>query len=94
VTRHTQTAKGIVDMDQGSKTSSTQKGKASPKTSTHLSYQSTSKGTLYQRHLKQHWWQLKHTCTQNDQIQYAPGSTTRIEDGRQQIISKRRGGVA
>jgi hypothetical protein len=51
-----------------SKTSSTQKGKASPKTSTHLSYQSTSKGTLYQRHLKQHWWQLKaylHTTRPN-----------------------------
>jgi hypothetical protein len=29
--RHTQTAKGIVGMDQGLKTSSTQKGKASPK---------------------------------------------------------------
>jgi hypothetical protein len=55
VTHHTQT-KGIVDMDQGLKTSSTQKGKASPKTSTHLSYQSTSKETLYQKLLKQHWW--------------------------------------
>jgi hypothetical protein len=52
--RHTQTAKGIIDMDQGSKTSITQKGKASPKTSTRLSYRSTSKGTLYQRHAKQH----------------------------------------
>jgi hypothetical protein len=53
-TRHTQTAKGIIDMDQDSKTLSTQKGKASPKTSTRLSYRSTSKGTLYQRHPKQH----------------------------------------
>jgi hypothetical protein len=30
-TRHTQTTKGIVDMDQGSKTLSTQKSKASQK---------------------------------------------------------------
>jgi hypothetical protein len=45
-THHTQIAKGIIDMDQGSKTLSTQKGKASPKTSTRLSYWSTSKGTL------------------------------------------------
>jgi hypothetical protein len=73
-TRHTRTAKGIVDMDQGLKTSSTQKGKASPKISTRLSYQSTSKETLYQRHLKQHWWQLKHTCTQHDQIQQTQGN--------------------
>jgi hypothetical protein len=65
---HTRTAKGIVDMDQGSKTLSIHKGKASPKTLTRLSYQSTSKETLYQRHLKRHWWQLKHTCTQHDQI--------------------------
>jgi hypothetical protein len=56
------------------KTSSTQKGKVSPKTSTCLSYQSTSKGTLYQRHLKQHWWQLKHTYTQHDQIQETQGN--------------------
>jgi hypothetical protein len=53
-THHTQTAKGIIDMDQGSKTSNTQTGKASPKTLTRLSYQSTSKGTLYQKHPKQH----------------------------------------
>jgi hypothetical protein len=72
--RHTRTTKDIVDMDQGSKTSSTQKGKVSPKTSTRLSYQSTSKGTLYQKHLKQHWWQLKHTYTQHDQIQETQGN--------------------
>jgi hypothetical protein len=66
---HTQTVEGIVDMDQGLKTSSTQKGKAPPKTSTHPSYRLMSKGTLHQRHLKQHWWQLKHTCTQHGQIQ-------------------------
>jgi hypothetical protein len=52
-TRHTQ-IKGIVDMDQDMKTSSTQKDKASPKTSTRPSYQSTSKETLYQKLLKQH----------------------------------------
>jgi hypothetical protein len=51
-THHTQTAKGIVGMDQGSKTLSIQKGKASPKTLTRLSYRSTSKETLYQRLLK------------------------------------------
>jgi hypothetical protein len=51
---HTQTTEGIIDMDQGSKTSSTKKGKASPRTLTRLSYRSTSKGTLYQRHQKQH----------------------------------------
>jgi hypothetical protein len=60
---HTQTAEGIIDMDQGLKTSSTQKGKASPRTSTRPSYWSTSKGILYQRHQKQHLWQLKHICT-------------------------------
>jgi hypothetical protein len=42
---HTQTAEGIIDMDQGLKTSSTQKGKASPRTSTRPSYRPTSKGT-------------------------------------------------
>jgi hypothetical protein len=67
-TRHTQTTKGISGTDQGSKTSSIQKGKASPKTSTHPSYWSTSKETLYQRLLKQHWWQLKHTYIQHIQI--------------------------
>jgi hypothetical protein len=54
VTHRTQ-IEGIIDMDQGMKTSSTQKGKASPKTLTHPSYQSTSKETLYQKLLKQHW---------------------------------------
>jgi hypothetical protein len=49
----TQTAEDIVGMDQGLKTSSTQKGKASPKTSTHPSYRSTSKAISYQRHQKQ-----------------------------------------
>jgi hypothetical protein len=67
VTHHTQT-KDIVHMDQGMKTSSTQKGKASPKTSTHLSYRLTSKETLYQKLLKQRWWQPKHTYIQHDQI--------------------------
>jgi hypothetical protein len=66
--RHTQTTKGIIDMDQGSKILSTQKGKESPKTSTRPSYRSTSKETLYQKLLKQHWWQLKHTYIQHDQI--------------------------
>jgi hypothetical protein len=40
-THHTQTAKGIVDMDQGLKTSSTLNSKAFPKTSTRPSYRST-----------------------------------------------------
>jgi hypothetical protein len=78
-TCHTQTTKGIVGTGQGSKTSSTQTGKVSQKTSTRLSYQSTSKGTLYQRHLKQHWWQLKHTCIQRDQIQETQGSICIVE---------------
>jgi hypothetical protein len=73
VTRHTQ-KKGIADMDQGIKTLSTQKGKASPKTSTRLSYRLTSKETLYQKLLKQHWWQPKHTYIQHDQIQEIRGN--------------------
>jgi hypothetical protein len=40
---HTRTAKGTIDTDQGSKTSSTQKGKTYPKTSTRPSYRSASK---------------------------------------------------
>jgi hypothetical protein len=71
---YTNKTKGTVDMDQGTKTSSTQTCKVSQKTLTRLSYQSTSKGTLYQRHLKQHWWQLKHTCIQRDEIQETQGS--------------------
>jgi hypothetical protein len=73
VTRRAQT-EGIIDMDQDMKISSTQKGKASPKTSTRLSYRSTSKETLYQKLLKQHWWQLKHTYIQHDQIQETRGN--------------------
>jgi hypothetical protein len=73
VTRCTQ-IEGIIDMDQDMKISSTQKGKASPKTSTRPSYRSTSKETLYQKLLKQHWWQLKHTCIQHDQIQEIRGN--------------------
>jgi hypothetical protein len=73
-TRHTQTAKDIIGTDQGLKTLSIQKGKASPKTSTRPSYQSTSKEALYQRLLKQHWWQLKHTYIQHDQIQETQGN--------------------
>jgi hypothetical protein len=73
-TRHTQTAKDIIGMDQGSKTSSIQKGKASSKTSTRPSYRSMSKGTLYQRLLKQHWWQLKHIYIQREQIQETQGN--------------------
>jgi hypothetical protein len=67
-------AKGIVGTDQGLKTLSIQKGKASPKTSTRLSYRSTSKEILYQRLLKQHWWQLKHTYIKHDQIQETQGN--------------------
>jgi hypothetical protein len=71
---HIQTAKGIVGMDQGLKTSNTQKGKASPRTSTRPSYWSMSKGTLYQRHQKQHLWQVKHICTQHGQVQDTQGN--------------------
>jgi hypothetical protein len=73
VTRHTQT-EGIIDVDQDMKILSTQIDKASPKTSTHLSYRSTSKEILYQKLLRQHWWQLKHTYTQHDQIQAIRGN--------------------
>jgi hypothetical protein len=66
VMHHTQT-KGIADMDQGLKTSSTQKGKVSPKTLTRLFYRSMSKEISYQKLLKQHWWQPKHTYIQHDQ---------------------------
>jgi hypothetical protein len=53
VTRRTQT-ESIIDMDQDMKISSTQKGKASPKTLTRPSYRSMSKETLYQKLLKRH----------------------------------------
>jgi hypothetical protein len=54
-THRTQT-EGIIGMDQYMKISSTRKGKVSRKTSTHPSYRSTSKETLYQKLPKQHWW--------------------------------------
>jgi hypothetical protein len=73
-THRIQIAEGIVDMDQGLKTSSTQKGKASPKTSTHPSYRSTSKETSYQRRQKQRLWQHKHICTQHGQFQETQGN--------------------
>jgi hypothetical protein len=68
------TKKDIIDMGQGMKTLSTQKGKVSPKTSTHLSYRSMNKETSYQKLLKQHWWQLKHTYIQHDQIRETRGN--------------------
>jgi hypothetical protein len=52
--RHILTQEEIVNTVQGTKTSSTQKGKASLETSTRLSYRSTSKGTSYQKPPKQH----------------------------------------
>jgi hypothetical protein len=70
----TQTAKGIINMDQGLKTSSTQKGKASQKTYTRPSYRSTGKATSYQRRQKQRLWQHKHICTQHGQVQEAQGN--------------------
>jgi hypothetical protein len=73
-THHTQTAKGIIDMDQGLKTLSTQKGKASPNSSTRPSYQSTGKATSYQRRQKQHLWQHKHIYTQHGQVQETQGN--------------------
>jgi hypothetical protein len=62
-THRTRIAKGIAGTDQGLKTSNTQKGEASPKTSTRPSYRSTSKATSYQRHQKQRLWQHKRICT-------------------------------
>jgi hypothetical protein len=52
---HTQTY-GIIGMDQDMRISGIQKGKVSRKTSTHPSYRSTIKETLYQKLLKHHWW--------------------------------------
>jgi hypothetical protein len=73
VTHHTQT-EGIIDMYQDMKILSAQIDKVSPKTSTRLSYRSTSKETSYQKFLRQHWWQPKHTYTQHDQIQEIRGN--------------------
>jgi hypothetical protein len=53
-TRHILTQEEIVGMVQGTKTSSIQKGKASPKISTRPSYRSMNRETSYQRPLKQH----------------------------------------
>jgi hypothetical protein len=53
-THHTLTQGEIIDMVQGMKTSSIQKDEASPKTSTRPSYRSMSRGTSYQKPLKQH----------------------------------------
>jgi hypothetical protein len=69
------TNRSIIDMDQDIKILSTQIDKASPKTSTLLSYRSTSKETLYQKLLRWHWWHLKHTYIQHDQIQETRGNT-------------------
>jgi hypothetical protein len=66
---HTQIAKGIIDMDQGLKTSNTPKGKAFPNISTRPSYRLTSKEISYQRRQKQHSWQRKHIYTQHGQAQ-------------------------
>jgi hypothetical protein len=73
-THHTQTAEGIIDMDQGLKTSSTPKGKTFSKTSTRPFYRSTGKATSYQRHQKQRLWQHKHICTQHGQVQETQGN--------------------
>jgi hypothetical protein len=65
---HTQT-EGIIGMDRDMRISGIQKGKVSQKTSTRPSYRLTIKEILYQKLLKQHWWQLKHTCIQHDLTQ-------------------------
>jgi hypothetical protein len=49
---HIQTAGGTIGMARESKISSTQIDKTSPETSTHLSYQSMSKATSWQKHPK------------------------------------------
>jgi hypothetical protein len=66
---HRTETEGIIGMDQDMRISGIQKGKVSRKTLTRPSYRSTIKETLYQKPLKQHWWQLKHTCIQHDLIQ-------------------------
>jgi hypothetical protein len=67
--RHIQTTEDTAGTDQELKTSSSRIGKTSLETSTHLSYQSMSKATSYQRHPKQHWWQQKHIYTPRGQAQ-------------------------
>jgi hypothetical protein len=73
VMHHTQT-EGIIDMDRDMKISGIQKGKVSQKTLTRPSYRSTIKEILYQKLLKQHWWQPKHSCIQHDQTQETRGN--------------------
>jgi hypothetical protein len=63
-----QIAKGTIGTYQELKTSNTQKGEASPKTSTHPSYRLTSKAISYQRHQRQCLWQHKRICIQHDQV--------------------------
>jgi hypothetical protein len=65
---------GIIGMHQDMSISGIQKGKVSQKISTRPSYRSTIKETLYQKLLKQHWWQLKHTYIQHDLIQEIRGN--------------------
>jgi hypothetical protein len=71
---HRTQTEGIIGMDQDMRISGIQKGKVSQKTSTRPSYRSTIKETLFQKLLKQHWWQLKHTCIQHDLIQEIQGN--------------------
>jgi hypothetical protein len=74
-THRTRTTKGIIGMDQGSKTLNAQKDEASPKTLTCPYYRSTSKATSYRRHQKQRLWLDKCICTQHDQVQETQGNT-------------------
>jgi hypothetical protein len=98
VMRHTQT-EGIIDMDQDMKISSTQIDKASPKTLTHLSIGRRAR----KHHTKDSGGSTgssssipiyNTTKSRRPEGTYAPRNTKRIKDGRQQIISKRGGGVS
>jgi hypothetical protein len=67
VVMHRTQTEGIIDMDRDMKILDIQKGKVSRKTLTRPSYRSTIKEILYQKLLKRHWWQPKHTCIQHNQ---------------------------
>jgi hypothetical protein len=67
--RHIQKEGGTTGMARESKISSTQIDETSPKTLTHLFYQSMSKATSCQRQPKQHSWWHKHIYTPRNQTQ-------------------------
>jgi hypothetical protein len=97
-THHTQMAKDIIGVDQGTRTSNTQIGKVSLKPQLIF---------LISRQAREHYTKdtqsnaggsssiPAHNVTKSrgSKGTYASGSTTGIKDGRQQVISKRGGGI-